>query len=308
MNFFDLHCDTLYRALDENRTLNEPDFHLSVNRGKMFDRWVQAMAIWISDTQRGTAAVETFKNAYKKLQEAAQADGSIVLLNSVTEPPACAGRFTFLFTVENCAALGGDLNNAELFYQCGVKIATLTWNGENELGGGADTQAGITGFGRKVVKCFEEKGILCDVSHASDRLFYDVMEICKKPVLATHSNSRSVTNHRRNITDEQFTAVRNTGGLVGLNFCREFLNEDKLRASMTDIVKHAEHFLALGGEDTLCVGSDFDGTDMPLGISGIESITELYELFLKYYSEDITKKIFFDNAYKLIINDTAAGA
>ena len=161
---------------------------------------------------------------------------------------------------------------------------------------------GISSFGRDVVKELENNNIAVDLSHASDRLFYDVINIAKKPVIATHSNSRKITNVKRNLTDEQFRIISQMGGIVGLNFYRGFLNNNEEKASIDDIILHAEHFLNLGGEDVLAIGSDFDGADMPTDISGVESIPSIYQRFLKEFGEKITKKIFFDNAFLCFTN------
>ena len=184
------------------------------------------------------------------------------------------------------------------FYHLGVRMMTLTWNGENELGGGADTALGLTPFGREALKEMERLSIVADVSHASDALFYDVAEIAEKPIVASHSNARAVCPHRRNLTDRQFQILRDKGGLVGLNFCVHFLREDS-NAHFEDLLRHADHFWSLGGETTLCLGSDYDGTDVPPELDGIEKMQDLYELFLKHnYKESLVNSLFFDNASK----------
>lgn len=297
MRLFDLHCDTLYRAYDEQKTLNQPEFHLSADRGKRFSKWLQAMAIWVPDTITEEDSLLLFKNAYQLLQKECKRHGLAVCRNYHDMQTANHG---VIFTVENAAALGGDIQNVDLFYEYGVRIVTLTWNAQNQLGGGADTTAnnGLTPFGKDVVRAFNQKGIVCDVSHASDTLFNDVTAFSTQPVIATHSNARAVTSHKRNLTNEQFCTIKNSGGIVGLNFSQLFLNNTPNAATAYDIIKHAEHFLSLGGEDTLCIGSDFDGTDMPEGIKGVEDMEYLYQLFLKEnYSETLLDKLFYKNAY-----------
>ena len=180
---------------------------------------------------------------------------------------------------------------------------TLTWNGSCEIGDGALVKhpSGLTEFGRQVVRNMEEYKMAVDISHASDPLFYEVAEMATRPLVASHSNSRAVCSHPRNLTDEQFGMIRDSGGLVGLNFYPAFL-ENSGEASYLSVLKHAEHFLSLGGEETLSIGSDFDGADMPNGIRGIQDIGILYEAFLKHgYKEDIVKAIFFENAYKFFL-------
>lgn len=176
---------------------------------------------------------------------------------------------------------------------------TLTWNGKCEVGDGADFKGGLSNFGYEVVKKMEETGIIIDISHASEKLFDDVSQIASKPFIATHSNSRAVCSHRRNLTDEQFETIKSVKGLVGITFCNYFLS-DKKQACFDDLLRHIEYFLERGGENVLAVGSDFDGAELPECISGIESIEKIYENFLKYYSKELLNKIFFENAYNFV--------
>lgn len=284
MKLFDLHCDSLYRGYTEDQPLGENSFHLDVKRGKKFGQWSQCFAVWIPDELRGKEAMALFDGCYEKFCRELE--------------PCRSESFSPILTVEGGAVLGGELNNLRALKSRGVKMMTLTWNGENELGGGASTTLGLTPFGRETVKAMEELSIAVDVSHASDALFYDVAEMAEKSMVASHSNSRAVCPHPRNLTDQQFQILRNQGGLVGLNFCIHFLREDS-NAHLEDILRHADHFWSLGGEAVLCLGSDYDGTDVPPELDGIEKMPDLYELFLKHnYKESLIKSLFFDNASK----------
>ncbi len=284
MKLFDLHCDSLYREYTENQPFQENAFHLDFKRGSRFDRWSQCFAVWIPDELRGTDAMALFDGCYEKYRKELK--------------PKVSERFSPILTVEGGAVLGGDLKNLGKLKECGVKMMTLTWNGENELGGGASTALGITPFGKEAVKAMEELSIAVDVSHASDALFYDVAALAQKPMVASHSNARAVCPHPRNLTDEQFQIIRDQGGLVGLNFCVHFLREDS-DAHLEDLLRHADHFWSLGGETTLCLGSDYDGTDVPPELDGIEKMEDFYELFLKHnYKESLVNSLFFDNASK----------
>ena len=305
MKLFDLHCDTLFRALDENKSIIDNNCHLSVLRGNRYDKWVQCFAIWIPDEYRKDAAFNLFKCAKLKFEKEINENQNLILhcknsddiINAIKNSKCAA-----ILTVEGSAALAGDLNNLDYLKNCGVKIITLTWNGQCEVGGGALTteKNGITNFGKEVVRKMAELSIVIDVSHASDNLFFDVINEVNIPIVASHSNSRTICNNKRNLTDEQFNIIKFREGLVGLNFANIFLREDK-KASAYDIIKHADYFLSLGGEKTICIGSDFDGADMPEGILGIESIENLYELFLQHnYKESLVEDIFFNNAFNFL--------
>ncbi len=308
MQFFDLHCDTLYRSLKENQNLYKNQFHISIERGKKYTSWVQCFAIWIPDELRGEEAISLFREAAGKLEKQislyeqfmSQCKTKEELIKTVE-----SGKCAAILTLEGGAALGGRIEELLEMYQFGVKIITLTWNGTNEIGDGAEVihAKGLTRFGQQVVEKMNELGMIIDVSHASDRLFYDVAEYTNKPIIATHSNSRRICKQKRNLTDEQFGIIQSTGGIVGINFCKHFLNIYD-EAGFSDILKHVDYFLSLGGEKTVCIGSDFDGTDMPKGITGIESMESLYEYFLKKnYKEQLVEDIFFNNAYQFFMRN-----
>lgn len=281
MRYFDLHCDTLYKATVERSSLNDDKNHVSIDKAKDFCEWQQMFAIWIPDTLRKQSALNLFCDAVKVFDKQKVFDDKIRMH----------------LAVENASMLCGDIDNIELLIDNNVRYVTLTWNAENELGGGSQAQGiGLTDFGKEAVRKLEENNIAVDLSHASDKLFFDVVNIAEKPVIATHSNSRAVADVNRNLTDEQFKIIRDMRGVVGLNFYKGFLNNDENKANIEDLLRHADHFLNLGGEDVLCIGADFDGADMPEDIKGMESISSIYQRICEEFSVKIAKKIFYDNA------------
>ncbi|MBR0423113.1 MAG: membrane dipeptidase [Clostridia bacterium] len=299
MKFFDLHCDTLYRAYNENKSIyKNNDFHISYEKSKRFKKYVQCFAAWIPDEYRGVNALNLFDGCIDKLQdEKKESKFNIIKTFDDFDGERCA-----VVTVEGGAVLGGDIQKVRYLSENNVKIMTLTWNGRCEIGDGCGeiNSQGITEFGKQVVKEMESYGIIIDVSHASEKLFFDVANIAKKPFIATHSNSYSVCPHKRNLTDSQFLEIKNGEGIVGITFCSEFLNSNK-NAGLDDILKHAEHFWGLGGEDVTCIGSDFDGAEVPPEINSLEKVENLYEYFLKKnYKESLVQKLFFENAYEFM--------
>ena len=305
MKLFDLHCDTLYEALNKNKSMVHNDLHISLSRGNKYETWAQCFAIWIPDDVRKEGALNLFKRAYNKIVKESLCGEKMKICNSeedfqsAVEENKCAA----IFTVEGGAVVAGDIQNLDYLKRSGVRMITVTWNGKCEFGDGAGVEnpAGITSFGKTAVKKMNDLDIIIDVSHASDPLFYDIAQLTRKPIVASHSNSRTVCGHKRNLTDEQFKIIKSQGGLVGINFSRDFLNEKK-EASMYDIIRNAEYFLGLGGEDTVCLGSDFDGTDIPKDMTGVESMEQLYNLFLRQnYSQSLVDNIFFNNAYKFFM-------
>lgn len=299
MKLFDLHCDTLYRAYMENSTLFNDDFHISFNKAEYIKPYIQCLAIWVPDEYRGESAEKLFSGCVEKLREQLR-DSRIIQCMTKADLERVKDTGVIL-TVESGAALGGKLENIPKYADLGVKMMTLTWNGTNELGDGVgiENSQGLSAFGVKAIHELEKHKIVLDISHASEKLFYDVAEIAEKPFVASHSNAKSVCSHRRNLTDTQFEIIKNRGGIVGLNFCIDFLNDNSQKASMYDIIKMADYFLSLGGEKVIAMGGDFDGADIPSDMKGIESMGELYELFLRHnYQESLVNDIFFHNAFE----------
>lgn len=302
MNYFDLHCDTMVACEAQDKPLLSNNFHVNIEKAKHLDVYVQCFAVFVADSVPEESAFPFFKRVAQRLiKECEQNHGYLSLCQNQGDLEICKTekKIGAVLTVENGLALSGELSNITEMAKLGVKMMTLTWNGDNKIGTGAGTSAktGLTNFGRKALALMEEAGIIADISHASDWLFEDVASFSQKPIVASHSNARKICSHRRNLTDEQFKVICEKNGLVGLNFYRGFLREREDQANVYDILRHAEHFLSLGGEDVLAMGSDFDGAEMPNGVNGLESVEKLYELFLKEnYNESLVKKIFFENA------------
>lgn len=301
MKYFDLHCDTITECVKRNKGLLEGYYHVNLKKVETLESYVQCFAVFVSDSMPREEAFPFFEKCARWLNSECEknSDKMVQLKNNGDLSKLESKHTKAILTVENGAAISGNLDNLKKMTDLGVKMMTITWNGDNEIGTGAATSEkfGLTDFGKKAIKTMEELDIIVDVSHASDNLFFDVASLANKPFVASHSNSRKICPHRRNLTDEQFEEIKNKNGLVGLNFYKAFLNRDEEKASRVDIIRHAEHFLSLGGENILAMGSDFDGADMPKGITGIESINDLYNDFLKMnYSENLVKKIFYENA------------
>lgn len=298
MRFFDLHCDTLYKMTVEKREIYKNNFHIDIERSFKYKPYVGCFAVWIPDKIRGDRAFDFFCKARENLYNQEKIYNKYFkICKSFEDIKNLKNRQGIILTVEGGAVLAGKIENIIKLQQCGVKIMTLTWNGKCEIGDGVDFDGGLSEFGYKVVKEMERLGIIIDISHASEKLFYDVCDISSKPFIATHSNSKSICNHKRNLTNDQFKTIKSINGLVGVTFCSYFLS-DKNKMNIDDLMRHTEHFLELGGEDILAIGSDFDGAELPDYINGIESLEKIYEYFLKNnYSEKILDKIFFKNAY-----------
>ncbi len=299
MRYFDLHCDTMTECFSQNLSLANNRLHVDLDRGKSFETYAQCYAVWLPDHLHGKAAFQRFCQVAEKFSQEMKENEAFVAHCRTDGDLANAevtGRQCAVLTVENGSALGGRLENIPELAKRGVKLCTLTWNGENELGRGAGSPGsyGLSNFGKQAVAELENNDIYLDLSHASPELFYDTIRLAKRPVVATHSNSYSICAHPRNLTDEQFKIIGEFGGIVGLNFYKGFLNSDPEKATLTDILRHAEHFLKLNGEDVLAIGADWDGA--ALVVEGLQTVPTLYQLFLKHFGLELADKIFYGNA------------
>ena len=304
MDVFDLHCDTLYQATIQNSGIDNKKYKFNFEEYKKSEKWIQCMAMWIPDDKEDIpkcyhdkplidffiAGAEKFYSECKRL--------NVPVLNNKN------GDKGFVLTLENSSILENKLENIDYLEKYGVKIATLTWNNHNSIGDGvrSESQKGATPFGKKVIEEYIKKGIAIDTSHTSDALFYDIASMNPTKILATHSNSRSICRNKRNLTDEEFCYIKDKGGVVGLNFYKFFLTDDG-NSGIKDILNHAYHFLSLGGEDTLAIGSDFDGADLPDDIIGSIDLQIIYNSFLENrFPKSVVDKIFYENAHNFYHN------
>lgn len=293
MRYFDLHCDTLFECVKQKCSLKENSLAIDLKRGGVFSDWVQTYGFWIPDTYRGQDAYDCFLRQYTLFQDFLQ---TIEELDLYPKGGKGKGQCSALLAVEGGAALHGDLRVIWDLKKKGIRLLTLTWNGENEIASGALSRGGLTSFGEKAVAELEKAAIVIDVSHLNEESFWDVYKKAKRPLIATHSNAHSVCPHPRNLKDDQIRAILETDGLIGLNFFGEFLYDQKEKNTYRMIARHIDYFLKLGCESHLAIGSDFDGAVMPEGLEGIEKIPAFYQYIEMQYGKRIAEKLFFENA------------
>ena len=187
------------------------------------------------------------------------------------------GKISAMLTIEEGGILKGDLSNLERLYHLGVRMICLSWNHPNEIGlpnlqrdrSGNPlftlrSDRGLTDFGLEVVREAQRLGMIVDVSHLSDGGFWDVAQHTQKPFVASHSNAQAVCGVCRNLTDEMIRALADRGGVMGINFCEDFLcMENKRQPGMLldAIIRHIRHIIQVGGEDCCGLGSDLDGIE-----------------------------------------------
>ena len=301
MRLFDLHCDTITECYLGGHSLKSNDLAISLEKGDYISGWCQIFAIWMQNEYRGQAACDYYDGLYKCFLDEVEKNADILSFCKTSDDIKNAiqnGKIAAVLSVEGGAATAGKLDRLQYMYDCGVRLMTLTWNGQCEVACGSDVDGGggLTPFGFEVIKEMERLNMIIDVSHLNDIGFYQVVENTTKPFVATHSNSRTVKNHYRNLTDDQFKIIRDRGGLVGLNFYDAFLPDDR-KSGCDGALRNLYHFLELGGENIVSIGADFDGAPMCDDLSGIDKMKSLYEhLVCNGIDEKIVKKVFFDNA------------
>ncbi|MDE6419941.1 MAG: dipeptidase [Lachnospiraceae bacterium] len=195
-----------------------------------------------------------------------------------------------------------DVLHARLLrmWEDGVRLLTLTWNYENCLGYPNGSGGGLKKAGYEAVACMQELGMVVDVSHLSDRGFWDVMAAAKKPVTASHSCARSLCGHQRNLTDEQLRAIGKNGGIVGLNFHAPFLKENGVSGSVEEAAYHLRHIISCAGSEAAALGSDYDGMQGAPEWGGCEGMPRLIEALFSYFDADTMEKICYRNAARLL--------
>ena len=201
-----------------------------------------------------------------------------------------------VLTLEGTAGIGYNPELLEDLYQIGFRIVSLGWNEKNPLTGSHITGGGLTDQGIAFVKEAQRLGMLVDVSHISDEGFWDIMKITEAPVIATHSNSRSVWNNSRNLTDDMFRAIVETGGVAGYNACDEFTGE---HPTIDTVCDHILHFMELApAGNSVSLGGDLDGVDaMPEGFRGVQSWPVVAQrLMERGLTEANVMDIFWNNA------------
>ena len=214
-----------------------------------------------------------------------------------------AGKKAIMLGIENGYAIGNDLSNVERFRNRGVVYMTLCHNGNNQLCGSArynEGNLGVNAFGEKVIKEMNRVGMMVDISHAGEQTFYDALDISTKPIVASHSSSRALCNHPRNLTDEQLKALAAKGGVAQVTLYNGFLKEEGT-ATIQDAIQHLNHMVDIMGIEHVGIGTDFDGDG---GIIGCASASELINftrcLLKERYSEEDIRRIWGGNFLRVM--------
>lgn len=315
--YLDMHCDTLWKAFAQKREeiYDFPEAMLDVRRIQKAEVLAQFFAVFFPPNRfqkkDGTpySDEEYFAGAAGILKHTIQAYPDVLSLALSYEDMAenrRQGRVSAFLTMEDGRAVQGSIDRLCYFYKQGVRLITLTWNGENCFGAPNSKDAslmkkGLTPFGREAVEVMNELGMIADVSHLSDGGFYDVAEHSKKPFIASHSNCRNLCPHPRNLTDEMIRILAEKGGVCGLNFWTPFLEPGAARTTFPMLLAHIKHMIRTGGEDFPAIGTDFDGISGEHDVSSPLEMENFFEyLEMEGLSGQQIEKLAYRNAERVI--------
>ena len=310
---FVLHCDTASklvrrRLVGGDDTLNKNTLHIDLERAAMLPGYGQCFACFTTTQQnpgidRGPSPLVFFERQLDAIFSQVEANSDKICLaysGKNIQQNREKGVMSAVMTIEGPAGFGFDPALLEDLYNVGFRISTLGWNEKNPLTGSNVTGGGLTDQGRAYVKEAQRLGMIVDVSHISDEGFWDIMDITQAPVIASHSNSRSVCDISRNLTDDMFLAICKTGGVAGLNLYSQFVGNDP---DLDTVCDHAFHFLDLDPSGKhIALGGDLDGCDsLPSGFEGIQDYPKLAQkLRDSGLSEQTVSDIFWNNAVGVI--------
>jgi membrane dipeptidase len=308
MNFpvFDLHCDTALALMGKDLvtpgSLLENDLHIDLHRAAKLPGYAQCFACFTTPFMRDWHQVSP--------EAVFQAEMDVLMTQFEQNRELIAQAFTAddvrhnyekgimsgILTIEGPAGFGFDPELLQLLYGVGFRMTSLGWNEQNVLTGSHKTGGGLTNQGIRYLKEAQKVGMIVDVSHISDEGFWDVIEHTTKPIVASHSNSRYICNHSRNLTDDMFRAICQSGGVAGFNQCAPFVGQ---KPNLDTVCDHILHFLEIDPEGKhIALGGDLDGCDeFPEGFDGVQSYPAMAQRLLdRGVDERILMNIYWNNA------------
>lgn len=306
---FDAHIDTVMDWTDGKRdfaTRSEKG-HVDLPRMREGGVDVQIFALFVPPEyhpDRSLPRLLQMLDAF--FRELDRNAGDLALCTNAREIDAAlaGGRIAAILSIEGAEPIGTDLARLRVLHRLGVRAMGLVWNGRNAVGDGIGevrTNGGLTTFGVKVVEEMNRLGMIVDVSHLNEPGFWDVAAVSTKPFIASHSNCRALCDHPRNLTDDQIRELAKAGGVMGLNFHPGFIHESG-RATLDQLLDHAEHVLQLVGPDHLGLGTDYDGiSTTPEGLDDVSRLPRFTEgLLARGYDETTVRKVLGGNFLRVV--------
>ena len=307
---FDLHCDTALAMLGKDlmglKSLKRNDLHIDLERAKTLDGYAQCFACFTTPDFRDwyqASPLIVFEREMGAVLSEMDKESALI------RQAFCAqeirenyenGIMSGILTIEGPAGFGFDPELLQDLHMVGFRMTSLGWNEQNPLTGSHKTGGGLTDRGREFVREAQRVGMIVDVSHISDEGFWDIMKITEKPIVASHSNSRSVCGVSRNLTDDMFRAICQSGGTAGFNHCAPFVGENP---DLDTVADHILHFLEIDPDCRhISLGGDLDGCDqLTGGFEGIQDYPKMARKLLdRGLTEEMVHRIFWDNALEVL--------
>lgn len=326
MKVIDMHCDTIMVLMNGKDELRKSNNMIDLEKMQKGNYLLQCFAMFVPYVSKNKEEkYSPFEYCNKMIDKYyLELDKNQDLISPAftsadIEKNIKEGKMTALLTIEEGGVCLGNIEFLRNFYRLGVRMMTLTWNFKNEIATpnidyfsidrdkvkGADVLPnvtdGLTEFGIEVVKEMNKLGMVIDCSHLGDKGFYDVIKYSTKPIVCSHSCSRSVCNHPRNMTDDMLFKLKENGGVVGINYCQGFIKSEKTLATIKDVVKHIVYIKDLIGIDYIGLGSDFDGiSNENIELKDASMMGRLIdELRAQRFSEDDIDKICYKNVLRV---------
>ena len=327
MKVFDMHCDTISAIYEKRKSkdaveLRKNNLHLDIEKMRKGDYGLQTFALFVDkEAQKDSfcTAQEMAVLFQEEIKKNSQDIAQVFTYKDIEENEK-NGKISALLSLEEGAIYQREPQMLRKFYEQGVRMATFTWNYENDLGypnrfynpleqkmWSAGETAGLKEKGFEMLEEMEALGIIPDVSHLSDGGFYDVAKYAKRPFLASHSNARGIApNAARNLTDDMIRILAEKGGVMGLNFCVSFVRENwkpkEDGALLSELIRQIKYIICVGGEECIGLGSDFDGIEEApsemKNAAGLPLLAEAMEREGMLYSQ--VEKVFFKNVKRFL--------
>ena len=304
---FDLHCDTSRALLGPSfrdcGSLQKNQYHIDLNRAAALPGYAQCFACYTDSSNPNVKPVEQFEREMVTILREIEKNSDYIRLAYNADDIENArdeGKASALLTIEGPGGFGYDPQLLQDLYAVGFRMTTLGWNERNPLTGSHLTGGGLTDLGREFLTEAQDLGFVIDVSHISDEGFWDVMDVTDAPVIASHSNSRSICDSSRNLTDDMFRAICSSGGVIGINLYAEFIGG---RRDLDGVCDHILHFLEFDPDGKhIALGGDLDGcSPLATGFDGVQSYPMLAQRLLdRGVGQDIVMNIFWNNAIGVI--------
>lgn len=312
MKYIDLHCDTITLLKWQNKHLKDNLCQISINNLIKGNNLLQCFAIFVNFKKTNNPFIDCLKYIDYYYQELELNKDIIKPVYNIIDfyENQKNNKISALLTLEEGSVVNNDLDLLNIFYRLGVRMICLNWNYENGIGypnfknndfKTPNVELGLTPFGVNMIKKMNELGIIIDVSHLSDKGFYDCIKYSTKPIVASHSNSRTVCNHTRNLTDEMIIKLYHNGGVMGMNFCAEFLSEKNGENTIVNVIKHIKHIKSIASIDVVAIGTDFDGINPNIDLDNASKMSELFKAMAdEGFSKEEIEKVAYKNFIRVL--------